>query len=904
MLPLDLASVNLHLTDQGDTVDDGTPDYLNISENELSRIDTHGDQGTVIGTPDATAAAADTMDGRILVDNDVAPNADSQNLALVTDNTGTGDSAAIYDGVADLGENGTLTVSELSLFAEGAINLSIAGAGGTITTRATADTQGDIVLDNESAATMVVGDVFWEHPDAHTGIETTASSVLIQSSGNLTVDATDSINVGADGFLVAELLNAEDMITLNGPVATNNGEIHLTADGMNLNNTITAGDGGAGTGHNVYLNSESSFDGDDTIRFGAADAAGAVDVLGLSQAELLQVTIASPADHALVVGEAARATQIDRDGSGNITAVNGLTRNDGSVRLDTDVDLTTANFDNLALAAGTGGTDHITDNAGAETLTVPGNVALRAGGNVTGTNAATGGDNNIWDPLRVNAGTLTADVEGYLLVQDAGGLDLADAVPGIDSTTLVNMPDEVSSGGGDISGASAMDWGLIVRTTGDLGVNTRVSADGGADDAALWADGAMTTTGIIDGATGDVVAGGAGVEADHLALFGQTGIGSAANPVITQAATLTASSPDGGIYVTEQDTGGDLTLDVLGDNPFTFTDTLPVVPGPDGVDDANDPWPAVGDAVDAGGDVVVMTQDGNLTAAADVSSDDSILLQAGELGQLPTDGADSILELMAAADVDSDSDAGGETTDIITFIADQMEINGAATVNSRSALTYVRPLELTGANATDIEIGGAGLITDDTPAVLDLTQGELNTISGAGVIVGRDATGAAVAEGSILVQGGLDMTVGGTANLGLYTQSNDLHAIYDGTVGDGGNVITAEALSMYSMGAGDVAEPGSAKVDVSVALGANDLELRAGTVGNNSDIFVQSTTSAGGDIVFPTDATAFDGSVTADTSALTGQVNGDALDGVESEDGNVVLLLQHGNVTLDSDSLV
>jgi hypothetical protein len=430
-----------------DVTGTGIADFLGLTDGELNTVaGGAATSGIIIGedsnTGDLTGLQTDAQIIVVGALDLTAAAGTTQRLALTTANAGTGASAAIYDGTRGLTGN-IITASELSLFAEGGIDVTTAG---TLKLRATSDTSGDIIIDH-SGGLLTIDQTFWERPDAEDGVYTSGSFILIQSSSGLTVTAGDAISAATTGFIVIDIDTAEQILTLNaetglgvgdgGKITTNDAEIHLTADQMvfNTGSSITAN--GA---HNIYLNSQGSADGDDEIRLGVADAAGATDVLGLAEGELEVITIGTPANHALVIGSAAIGANVDVVNS----QITGITTQDGGIRFDASVDVSDdGGFTNLTLIAGSN--DDIYDNGGSQALTESGNVALIAGDDVFGTNALAPNDNLVWYPLRVNAASLTADIGGYMVLLDTGGLNLVDAIDGIAAGTLVNLADKPDS---------------------------------------------------------------------------------------------------------------------------------------------------------------------------------------------------------------------------------------------------------------------------------------------------------------------------------------------------------------------------------------------------------------------------------------------------------------------------
>ncbi|NOZ42843.1 MAG: hypothetical protein GXP02_06730 [Alphaproteobacteria bacterium] len=135
-------------------------------------------------------------------------------------------------------------------------------------------------------------------------------------------------------------------INNDGAIVTNNGEIHLSADGIELaGGTVTVG--GA---HNAYLNRDSVFDTDDDIVIGtdAANAPQAADRLVIEENELETITLdaATRADQGVVIGRGTTADDAAADDDIDTYATN----EDGSnLIFVSDVDVSDHNaFQNIA----------------------------------------------------------------------------------------------------------------------------------------------------------------------------------------------------------------------------------------------------------------------------------------------------------------------------------------------------------------------------------------------------------------------------------------------------------------------------------------------------------------------------------------------------------------------------
>ncbi|MCX5852427.1 MAG: filamentous hemagglutinin N-terminal domain-containing protein, partial [Deltaproteobacteria bacterium] len=666
-------------------IDDATPDdpaRLSLTQAELRRINTaHSSTGggDVVATERGIIIGQDNlvtpviMDGTITIGGDVNLDnsaAYTNNLALITDST---DYKAINDGAGNSGLGGNeLRVNQLYVQAQGGIDITTRmldttnaapGTGNGALIEAHSTVKGDIIIDNVDGSTagLFVDTTFFSPFATYEGISTTASNIVVSSNTPINIPALSTVYAGGSGFIVLEARADDNNIINAGTIQTNDGEIHLVSDNMNLTGTITVGGS-----HNAYLSISEVGDADDHILVGGADAA---DTLGLTQAELLTIT-ANAAGYGVVLGRAVpAASAADGDLTGDY--VNSA----DYITLTGTVDLSTANFANIALVAnGDGGAvlNAITDDGGGnDRLTVTGQaylVSTQGGDDINGTFGAGAADR-----LNIRSGSLSIYTAGDAKVEDdAGDLTIATPVTGFDFG-LGNMSYGVwQTDGAGIVVLAATD---ATPTNGNLNIDAIVTNTGGsaaADTFVFYADKNITMPDTLGDTTDRVAdiyveANKAGDGVAFISANGSIGSQSPYDPIYTRANTVAAvvNSGNGVINIFEDATGGNLTVGSVS-NLYAGAGSVvgATVPG-------------------AGtGTIDITAIDGNLTINSNViSGTGRITLTAGY--NAGNTGASRMLDVNALVDNNNAQ---------IVLWADNMDFDGGNWLGSASESIYVMPV--------------------------------------------------------------------------------------------------------------------------------------------------------------------------------------------------------------------
>ena len=746
-------------------------------------------------------------------------------LALVATTGG------ISDGTGGTGGN-ALTAGNLSFDAQtGDIDVT------TVTTgmlAANSNVTGDIFIEN--TGTLDINTV-----SGVTGVETTASTITIESTGDITIN--DDVTTAATGDTVMITSTGGDIIGGTGTVIST-GDVDLDAVGIGIG---TAVDTTAGA---LFLTTSGT------------GAAGNITVIDSTAFAISDVTVTTAVSGQTIDLE---ADSWDIDGAFSVTT------NDLTLRSTTgDIDdatvgateILTASTLTLVSAAGIGTSNPI--NYATTTLTSLTSAGVAGAGNITADTAAaeTTSDLSVTTAgslQTIDLGALSWDVDGAFsvgtdnLVLFASGGDIDDGGAGIetggnlltaaslalDATGFVDANIAVS-----LLAAQSVTSGdvFIENTSAGLDVNTFAGVSGlltTASAITLESTGTITITDDITtqatGSTisitttaGDIVGGGGTVITTgiaNLVASGGIGIGTPVDVTVGGALNLSAAA-----------TGGAADI-IIDSNADIDIGTVSTGTGADDVDIFAVPGNTIllTVAIDSGSDTDL---DGDFfsfdAGAGGTFNGGNLLFDVGATGTLSII-ADSIINFGAGGD-----QAGGGV-----FLS-------PGTTGAGGSI---------GLGDTSTAVSGQSFVLDSASVVtfLDMGGGTLaigDSTTGSVIIDGLDITGAATANLFLSVEAGTgfgiedhDADVG--TDLGFTGGSDDtLELISDGVIGSNTSGFETDTGTIDVTGSGGnnvtITDAGIGDTNFSVitgGAGAIDLDILDGAGSSNMILTGISTTS-------------------------------------------------------------
>ena len=632
--------------------------------------------GTHIGT---SAARLST--------NATSLNATSANGGIfVTEASGLSLTASATNGEVDiLTTNGVLTVASVS--GDG-VTLSAGGVGNGIVLNGTVDAgAGDADLTASGAISgtgQVLANAF------------TASGSSIGSGGtrlNTTVGSLDATSTNG-GIFVTELNDliltanatggAVDVRTTNGALtvssASGTGVTLMTSgadNGIALNGAVNAGAGDAN------LTATGAITGSGTVSAATLTASGA--------------SIGSSGTHLNTTVGTLNATSTN--GGIFVTETSGLSLTASATNGEVDVRTTngalnvaSVSGDGVTLSAGGAGSGIVLNgdvNAGAGDAELTANGAIAGTGQVIA-NAFTASGSSLG-----SSGTRLNTTVGTLAVTStSGGIFVTELDDLILTANATGGAVDVRTTNGALTVNSATGTGVTLNTSGaDNGIALNGAVSAGAGNANLTATGAITGSGTVSAA--------------GLTAFGSS-IGTLGTRLNTNVSTLTATSTNGGIFVTE---ANGLVLNAS----------------------------AVGGAT---ADVNVTSTAGNIVVGS-VSAQNAVALTA-TTGAILDDGNDATaingsagISISAATNVGTVVDFGAENDEDVGSSVD-IDTNGPLTVAVGSNTGQIN-LNLSGAPTLGVGAITLGSGSNRSGAVVLQSTGDLNL---AGVVSGALNIGA------------------------------------------------------------------------------------------------------------------------------------------------------------------
>jgi hypothetical protein len=568
------------------------------------------------------------------------------------------------------------TVNEIDFVGNGSNGYELTGDGITI--------NGDIV--NSSGVRQTVGLPVTLSNTSHTfdaASGTLEFDVAVSGAGSLTL--TDSSGgdpfelnapVGANGLTVDAQTTGSD-VTFESGTPGGNATVNIQTDPENMNGSLTFDDNlsAINIGTDVNVTATGGIDSGDnkvklnggTTRFNTSGGTGSID---LSAADVTDMTATEPTELALAAVSGAGTIQL-----GDVTVDDLVMESGGSVELSGTVTTASSGIDLSSIDDGN--TITLTDTA---TLDAAGNV-ITTGEAINGNyqlNVMSDGDVDLQQVgnsaplagLNVDAGSGTVTLNGDLVTNGAGGIDLSDADDvdlNTDLTVYTNGSGTADLTGGAVDGAHALtvEAGSGDVKAGTMGQNTPL------DTLDVNSTGTTTLTGAV--ATGS----GAGIPLD-----GATNI----------------------------QLGGDVTLDTsAGDGPVTLT----------------------GGAVNGGGDLDVTAGSGDVELG---SMGQSTPLAGFEVVTDGTVTAGDDLAVTGDMQFDADVvtpaattialDAGEVQVDRRLEIGDASGSNaiGTVVVNGDLELTGDAVVETTLASNDLLDVNGGGVTLTNSPSMVVTTQ--------------------------------------------------------------------------------------------------------------------------------------------------------------------------------------
>ena len=771
------------------------------------------------GTGTATAAILQATEYTIQTDQGDVTLTANQNIELDSISSTTGTvivtADADYTGTGSISdtlasESANITAAAVALRAAEGIGSADDIDTSVATISATNSTSGSIQVDNAAGTDLTIGTV-----NGLAGITNGGGAILVNNlNGTLTVDNAVSTVAGTGGAL-----------SLSGSLV--------------INATVDAGQ------FDVTLNGNDN--GDDDLIVNADLTTDQGLTLSVSRDIIVNATVQTTGAGSDITATADN----DNDGIGG-------------------VQVTTAGQVNSADAVILTGSDLFADAVGSESVQIDSDgttAQVLAAGDIT---------------VGPGAGAAAAtDVEVNGLVQSTGAATTITITANRD--VLFGVDGDVTRSNAGASGLISVfsDQASVASTGGVITMANGTVINGGGGQVEVIADGRLTlgqivTTDLINigSVAADVIdggdTGGADLIASSLAIAGETGVGTDADSIETQASTLSGQTDSGDFHISNT---GDLAIDTV-----NLTANVAAILGMatgDGVqiedsldnNSGNDNITITTSAALTVNQTIVNNDGGNitLTSTNDGGANDHLTISA----DVTALGGDGSIDLNAGTDLIVDSDAVVSTVGSGAITGDSeraVSIYGTSTV----VQTVDGAISLT-ANAGGHSGNFAGITVDD--ATVSTTSGAIS-LTGTGGNTGDANHGVVLTNTATIMStaatGAGAISVNGTGGAGAAS--------------DGVNLNNAAVHTALSTVDATVYITGNSTTDDGVALTNSAIA----TTGTNGAISINGTTTGTGtdsDGVFASSSAI---STTGDsaTISVTGVSAGD--DGVELTDDSDV----------------
>ena len=703
------------------------------------------------------------------------------------------------DPVAGPAEGDVVVFNAISTLrtATGIIDAIGAGTGTGITIQIAAGTPGDITITVNAATNLAAG----------TSIDLTASPVnltLTGGAGGITLEAAATFDVAnARTLTVSEDIdNSTFLLTVQGAGNT-------TLSGIISN---TGGLTKTGTG-DLSLQGVNTYTGTTTITNGAiitggagiiADASdvtlGATGALVLGGAETINTLTGAAGS---TIDNGGFLLTVDQDGA---TAFDGVISGAGGLTLDAGSSAI------LSLGGANTYTGTTTINANGITTTAAGVIADASDVTLAAAGALVLGGAETINTLTGAAGS-TIDNGGFLLTVDqdgatafdgvisgAGGLTLDAGSSAILSlggantytgTTTINANGITTTAAGVIADASDVTLAAAGKLVlgGAETINTLTGAAGSTIDnggflLTVDQDGATAFDGVISGA------GGLTLDAGSSAILSLGGVNTYtgtttinANGITTTAAGVIADASD-------------VTLAAAGRLVLGGAETINTLTG------------AAGSAINNGGFLITIDQDGATAFDGVISGAGGLTLDAGSSAILSLGGVNTYTGTTTINANGITTTAAGviaDASDLTLAAAGALVLGGAETINTLTGAAgstidnggFLLTVDQDGATAFDGVISGAGGLTLDAGSSAILSLGGVNTYTGTTTINANGIT--TTAAGVIADASDVTLAAAGKLILGGAETVNTLTGAALSTIDNGGFLLTVDQDAATAM---------------------------------------------------------------------------------------------------------
>lgn len=742
---------------------------------------------------------------------------------------GNVDIALLTTGVSGGGQSGLIAVpADISIIALGNVTLG------------ELDSANDIGIDATSlfGATSVItaaGDVSLII-DTSASFGTIDAGSLIGTAGT-SIDFTSATTIGTNSLGAGTGITGETQTSSGGSVFafTNGGTIVIDSIHAGLDATVTNFGGGVTLGSIQTQFGDILVDAVGGVEISNANSAGQFEVF--SDADIAVGTATSFGDTILDAGTTITVTSLTTTGQ---SSSNSSAPTNAAIRLTAGGDVTIGTLD----AIGSASID------AANLVMAPGN------GEVPATSSILAGEQI----------SIIVDHDATFGMADAGG-DVTIAAPGTLSFASISA-----------DGSAFITAGLIAAASSTVDADLNIFIDNDADSELGTLNGGFVSVTSDVGIAFDSITGN-----DGASLFAQRDI--VGGTISTPGGTLSVTSAEGGIAISNAASGGDARFFANGDATLA---SLTVADGSVFIGAGGDIRVDLATIADA----FVANGNGNIDIGALTSGGTSSIDAAGDIlvTQLTTTGLGGSQNSSAPAGANILLSAGG--------------IVALGSIDSAERISIVAA-SLTG---TESSIDAAGLISIDTIGAAQF--GTLAGNNGAAI-----TTGSTLTFGSSTTIGSTSISAGGSVNGGALRSE---FGVLDVTTTQG-SVTLASAYAGHAVdfdvdddviiaGALTVAAPQSDQVNSARFEAGGDVSIDSGDIGgaltvrSGGDVSFANSFAIAGDANVSADGviavagfTATQSNATSSTPALAGNIRLDAgslltLNGTTSAQGNVMLL--------------
>ncbi|MFI3244021.1 MAG: filamentous hemagglutinin N-terminal domain-containing protein, partial [Akkermansia sp.] len=691
-------------------------------------------------------------------------------------------------------------------------------------------TAGSVAIDTTGALTVeqVVkagGDISLT---AKGGDITTSAAITATVDGNVSLDAANGISLGgsilATGGEVEVVANNGNITSSNTSTITADEDILVSAEGgsITLNAAVTSRDAGdiiiqtaeiAGTDVNTDININAAVTTENGyIKIDAADA------LSISGALKAQDTV--PLDHdgilpvdGAVILSAGKGIELTANGSIEADAQVEITANDGSVYINDSITLTGAGDIIIEAKAATVADASVTINSNAPLTTKDGYIGITAANDVTIKAALDSNDSDGVDHNAMNPVDADDPIDGDIVIKAGGRIDT------YEYGTLTADKSIVMDADGTISTDAAISAG------------TGITMDSETRNITIDYQSSTITPAFVKSTTGDIVLDAGtyietndAIDAEDGMVSMKAGSGIDINATVDAAKNIDMDAVTGlttdaailaGTGITMDATTGSITID--DDDTTSVGATVTATTGDivmnAGVDITTN------DAVDAEADSVTMTAANDVTINASVDGNDNVTIAATggtiettTLGDIEATTGDVTMTAGDNIDIDATVDALAQS--VTMSAGDNIDINAAVEAKLKVDMD---------ATAGYIDTTSLGSITAGTTVDMD-AQTDIRTDAAilAGTGITMDAT-----TGSITIDDDLTTNVGATVT--ATTGDIVMNAGVDITTND---AVDAEADSVTMTAANDVTINASVDGNDNVTIAATGGTIETTTLGD------------------------------------------------------------------------